>query len=163
MSGFSSTASVVNTDLNNMVRGFYRDNTTHALTGTTAETDFGSVSIPGDTIGATGLIHLIVGGTSSGAGGTKSIKLYIGGFLEASVSIASGTQSWYLDCWIHNTAANAQRLLIFQGYTSNCTVGVGNSALDTSATQTLKVTGTLASAGDTLSELSFNVFVCQIT
>jgi hypothetical protein len=164
---FSNTDSVVASDLNNMVRGLYRDNTTHTVTATTAETDMGSLSITGGTIGATGGIHVIAGGFLTAPGsGSKAMKLYLGSQLIATVSrSASNLQDWVIEAWCFNTAANAQRWTVYFSTTDAETVSMDYtlSTIDTASSQTLKLTGTLSNGGDSITQAFFDVFQVQVT
>lgn len=162
---FLSTQSITATDMNNVLRGLYRDNTTRSSSGT-GEDDLGSLSIGANTIGATGLIHVIAAGTITGAAGNKTLKLYFGGTAIITSATAAGTSDWLLEAWIHNTATNAQRIYVqwsdHQSAT-NFNKDYTTLAIDTTASATLKVTGECANGADTITETLFDVFICQIT
>lgn len=165
--GFTDTQSVVAADLNNMVRGLNRDNTTYTVTGTTAETNLAPLSITGGTVGATGALHIVAAGTITNVGsGAKDIRLVLGSTTIATVSrTAANAQDWVIDAWMFNTSASAQRWRILHS-TADATTLTGDyttSAIDTSSTVTLKVTGELADATDTITQNVFDVFVVQVT
>src|SRR6266852_3633912 len=110
---FSTTGSVVSTDLDNMLRGLFRDNSDSVLTGTVVETTLKSVSIAANTIGATGGFHVLITGTISGTAGIKTFKLKFGATTLATIADSGGTTSdWYFDAWCFNTASGAQRWFI---------------------------------------------------
>lgn len=164
---FANTNSIVASDLNNMLRGLYRDNTDHAVTGTTGETDLASLSIAGGTITATGAIYVIAAGTvTNSAGAAKTVKLYLGATALATVSrTGANAQDWVIEAWGLNTASNAQRWVV--KFTTADAVTVSHdyttSAIDTASAQTLKVTGTLVNSADTITQSAFDVFVVQVT
>lgn len=163
---FSTTASVISTDLDNMVRGLYRDNSDTVLTNTLVETTLKSMSIGGGTIGATGAIHLRICGTLAGTAGTKTMRLSFGGVLLATVTQAAGTTTdWFFDAWCFNTATGAQRWFIYRNTNDalTTTFDYATSSVDTTGSQTLKVTGQLGNVLDTTTGTMMDVFVVQIT
>mgnify|MGYP001566356235 CR=1 FL=1 len=164
---YSNTQSVVAADLNNMVRGLNRDNSTYTVTGTTAETDMAPLSITGGTIGGTGGIHVIATGTITNVGsGAKDIRLYLGATAVATVSrTAANAQDWQIDAWCFNTSSSAQRWKVVYSSADALTLSCDyiTSAIDTASTQTLKVTGDLADATDTITQTMFDVFQVQIS
>lgn len=164
---YTNTQSVVAADLNNMVRGLYRDNTSHAVTGTTNETTMATLSVTGGTITATGALHVIASGTVTNVGGTaKTIKLYLGVTAVATVSrTGANAQDWLIDAWCFNTAAATQRWVVCYS-TADATTVTGDyttSAIDTASAATLKCTATLVGATETVTQMAFDVFVVQIT
>lgn len=163
---FSNNYSVIAADMNNMLRGLYRDNTDRSITGSLTETDLGSVSILGGTITATGGLHVISAGTITGVAGTKRMRLYLGATALIDTTALAGTSDWYLEAWIYNTASNAQRCSVIwstNASTTNYNKDYITAAIDTASNQTLKVTGTLGNVGDTIAETMFDVMVIQIT
>jgi len=164
---YANTNSVVAADLNNMVRGLYRDNTSHAVTGTTDETTMGTVSITAGTITATGALHIIAAGTGANVGGTaKTIKLYLGATAVATVSrTGANAQDWMIDAWCFNTTAAAQRWVIYHSTADAVTLTADytTSAIDTASAAILKCTATLTGATETVTQTAFDVFVVQVT
>ena len=150
-----------------MVRGLNRDNSTYTVTGTTAETDMAPLSITGGTIGGTGGIHVIATGTITNVGsGAKDIRLYLGATAVATVSrTAANAQDWQIDAWCFNTSSSAQRWKVVYSSADALTLSCDyiTSAIDTASTQTLKVTGDLADATDTITQTMFDVFQVQIS
>lgn len=165
---FSSTASLINTDMDNTLRGVYRDNADHAVTGTTSETDLASTTITGGTIGATGCLHVYAAGTITNAvNNTKTVRLYLGSTAIATVSrTAANAQDWLMYAVISNTAAATQRIGVLFSTADAVTVSFDyiTAAIDTASNQTLEVTGQLTAAGDnTITQTKFEVFVSQIS
>ena len=163
---FTNTQSIVAADLNNMWRGLYRDNTDHAHTGNTNETDLASVSITGGTITATGGLHVLAAGTTTTAGGTKRVRLYFGATAIGDTTAVTGTGDWFFEAWIYNTAANAQRCLVLwstHNSATNFNQDYITAAIDTASAVTLKCTGLLAAGGDTVTQTMFDVSIIQIT
>ena len=162
---FSSTASLINTDMDNMLRGINRDNADHALTNTVTETTLASVAIGAGTVGATGALHVIACGTLAGVNNTKTMRLKFGGTTIATITQAAGTTSdWYFDAWMYNTASNAQRWFVQRNGNDVLTDSFDytTSAIDTASVQTLLLTGQLANVGDTITQTMWDVFVIQI-
>lgn len=163
---FSSTDSLTSTNMNNMLRGLYRDNSDYSVTGTTNETDLASTTITGGTIGATGCLHVLAAGTITGSAGNKRIRLYLGSTALVDSTSIAGTADWSVDVWIFNTASNAQRVIVVfhsLGTTTTTAHDYITAAVDTSTSQTMKITGTLTSGSDTITQTMFDVFVVQIT
>lgn len=164
---FANTNSLTATDANNMLRGLTRDNSDHAVTGTTSETDMASLSITGGTVGATGCLHIVAAGTITNvASAAKTVKLVLGSTTIATVSrTAANAQDWTIDAWMFNTASNAQRWRVIYSTADATTVTMDyiTSSVDTSSNQTLKLTGTLVSASDTITQTAYDVFVAQVT
>ena|SRR6266852_5566853 len=169
---FSTTGSVISTDLDNMLRGLFRDNSDTALTGTIVETNLKSVSISANTIGPTGGLFIKAIGSAIGAGGSKTVKLWIGATVLTTLTVPSGNQCWFIKAWIYNTATGAQRVYVEAG-SIPAVVGVAGvpvlsyeyetAAEDTTQNKTLKTTVALASAGDTLTHAMWAGYVAQIT
>jgi hypothetical protein len=163
---FSTTGSVISTDLDNMVRGLYRDNSDTALTGTLTETTMKSVAIGANIIGATGAIHVIIGGTITGNAGSKTLRVKFGGVLVDNILGNAGTtQDWQFDIWIFNNNNTTQRIMGKRrdDTTPNLIAsGAGTINVDTTQTQTLALTGQLGNVGDTITVRIFDVFVVQI-
>lgn len=168
---FPPTGSVISTDLDNMLRGLNRDNSDHAVSGPVTETTLASFSVSANTIGPTGGLFILAVGTAIGAGGTKTIKLYLGSSILIATTVPTGNQCWFIKAWIYNTATNAQRIYVESG-TIPAAAGTAatpvlnyeysTAAIDTTQNQTAKVTTTNANAGDTLTQSIWDVFVVQI-
>jgi hypothetical protein len=162
---FSTTASVISTDLDNMMRGLYRDNSDTGLTGTTGETTLKSVNIAGNTIGATGSLWIIACGTIAGAAGTKTIRVYLGATLVATITRgAAFTNTWGFQIFLSNVSVSAQRHFDIFSLPDSDAFGasISSTAVDTSQNQVLKVTGQLGNSGDTINQNMLDVFVVQM-
>lgn len=167
MAQFSSTGSVANTDLNNMARGYYRDNADHAVTGTTAETTLGSFTLTANDLGATGLLEVWASGTiTNSASAQKLVKLYFGATAIATVTrTAANAQDWFIYARISNTATGAQRVSVWYSTTDATTVtfDATTAAIDTTANVTVAVKGTLTDGADTATETKIEALNAQIT
>ena len=168
---FNPTGSVISTDLDNMLRGLYRDNSDRVITGVITEQPMAGFNISPNVIGPTGALYVVAAGTSSGAGGTKTVALWFGSVQLAALVVPSGLQSWLIKAWIYNTALNAQRVLVecasIPGAPGTLAAPVLTyayfaTAVDTSQNQTLGTRTTNANAGDTCTNTIFDVFVVQI-
>lgn len=162
---YTNTQSITATDMNNLLRGLYRDNTTRSTSGT-GEDDLGSLTIGANTIGATGSIEVLVCGTVTGAAGNKTIKLYFGGTAIITTATAAGTSDWMLRARISNTATGAQRIFVewsdHQSAT-NFNKDYTTLAIDTTASAILKVAAECANGADVVSQTMMEVQVQQIT
>ena len=167
MAQFSSTGSVANTDMNNMLRGYYRDNANHAVTGTTNETDLASTTLTANDLGATGMLEVFASGTITNSGsGAKTIKLYFGATAIATVSrTAANAQDWFICARISNTATGAQRIEVWYSTADATTVTFDytTAAIDTTSNVTVEVTGTLVSGSDTITQTKMEILNVQIT
>lgn len=164
---FATTQSVISTDMDNILRGLYRDNSDSAKTGPAAGFALKSLTIAGNTIGPTGAIHIVAAGTLTGISQPKSISISFGGTSLVTIAYAApDTGKWFFDIWGWNTATNSQRWLI-----SRC-VGTGGSVvgqesrntsvIDTTASQVLSVKYDNAGGTDTATQTMFDVSIVQI-
>jgi len=163
---FANTDSITSTDMNNLLRGLIRDNTSNAHTGSTAETALASTSITGGTMGATGGILIFACGIISGTAGTKTIDLQFGSSTIETITHAAGTTSdWCFLALGVNTATNAQRWFMIRTVNDLITTSFNTdtTSIDTTANVTVRVTVTLGNAGDTVTQLMWDVFQVQIT
>lgn len=164
---FAAGDSYTSTDANNTLRGVYRDNSDHAVTGTTSETNMGATTVSGGTMGATGALHIIAAGTIAGAADTKRIRLYLDATtLICDTTAVTGTSDWWMDVWVFNTTASAQRIVATfstPNSATNFNKDYTTSAVNTASSHNLHLTGTLANAADTITQTVFDVFVVQIT
>ena len=163
---FANTDSIVANDVNNMLRGLFKDNSDNAVTGTTDLTNLAQTAIAGGTIGATGSLHIIAAGTTTGTTDTKTIALKFGTVTISTIAIAGGAASdWLIDAWIYNTATGAQRIVLraFEGASTLETIDVLASSEDTTASVTAKVTGQLGGTTDTITQTIFNIDIVQRT
>ena len=164
---FTNTQSIIASDVNNCLRGLHRDNTTYTVTGTVTETDMASLSITGATIGATGALHIIAAGTITNVGsGGKTVRLYLGSTeIDSVVRTGANAQDWILTAWLFNTSSSAQRWFTMHSASDSTAVRTdyATSAIDTASTVTLKLTGDLADATDTVTQTIFNVFLVQVS
>lgn len=163
---FSTTGSVISTDLDNMLRGLFRDNSDSTVINTTNETTLKSPTISANTIGATGGFRFVIAGSLTGTAGTKTIRLKFGSTTLATITQAAGTTSdWFFDGWCFNTATGAQRWFIQRNGNDllTSTFDYTTSSEDTTANKTLAVTGQLGNSADSITQSLMAIFVVQIT
>lgn len=165
---FSTTGSVISTDLDNMLRGLFRDNSDHAVTGTVAETTMASFTVPANTIGPTGALHIMFSGSLTGAAGIKTIKAYFGATSFTNLVCLAADIYWTGDVWIYNTSTTTQRMAYrissapAGGIVSTHVIASFPLTEDTTVNKLIKVTTTNASVADTATQQTFDVFVVQI-
>jgi hypothetical protein len=157
----SSAASVTS----NVLRGIDIDKSDNAHTGDTNETDLATFALAANTMGATGALHVIAVGTTTGTTDTKTVKLDWGSVTVQTISIASGASSmWGFDTWIYNTATNAQRIFsrAYEGITTLEAVKYQTTTQDTTASVTIKCTATLGGTTDTITQTLLNTSLIHI-
>lgn len=162
---FSPNASLISTDMDNTLRGFYRDNSDSVLTGTVAQTNLKLIAIGSGVMGPTGAIHVIAAGTLTGTAGTKTLRINFGSTTVATIVQAAGTTSdWYFDAWCFNVATNLQRWFIQRNGNDllSSTFDYTTSAEDTSSSRNVAITGQLGNAGDTITGTMMDVFIVQV-
>lgn len=129
-----------------------KQHTASSVTGTTAETTLYSLVIPGGTIKANGALRILPVFSFTGSTNLKTFKIKLGGteFLLISTSTAANIgHSSFLT--IRNR--NSQSVQIAGNPTGGFglqTAAFPSGTVDTSVDQTLAITGTLASAGETI-------------
>ena len=149
-------------ELRNYITGLNSDNSDNSHTGDTNETALASYAMPANTMGATGSLHIIAAGTTTGANDTKTMRLDFGATTLATVALASGASTdWAFDAWISNTATGAQRVIVrfFEGTATLEGVDYITAAIDTTASVTIRVSGQLGGASDTITQTMFSVFL----
>lgn len=162
---FSANASIISTDMDNMLRGLYRDNSDTAVTGTLVETTLKSVSIAANSIGPTGGLHIVVVGSIAGAAGTKTMRIKYAGSTLGTIPWAAGvTGFWFFETWLYNTSNTAQRIFNRNSDATGTTILVGYStaAVDTTQNQLITITGQLGNVADTITATMFDIYVAQI-
>lgn len=162
---FSANASIISTDLDNMLRGLYRDNSDTALTGTLVETTLKSVSIAANAIGPTGALHIIVAGTVTGVAGAKTMRIKYAGTTLGTILYGAGvTNMWMFETLLFNTSNTTQRILNRQVDNTGVSVIAGYStpSVDTTQNQLITITGQLGNVADTITATLFDIFVVQI-
>lgn len=124
--------------------------TTSAATGAnTDETDLWSDTIPANTLATNGQAIRVRAWVNTAANANlKTVKLYFGGVVVAgNVARATNNGTYYVEMLVLRTGASAQ---VGMGFWSDATACVANApaslASDTTATITVKVTGTNGSA-----------------
>ena len=163
---FANTDSYIANDANNNLRGLNKDNSDNAHTGDTNETDLASFAMAGGTMGATGALHILAGGTTTGTTDTKTARFKFGSVTLSTVSISGGNANdWFFDIWVFNTATGAQRIIVrdYEGTSTLETIDYRAESVDTTASVTIKVTGQMGGATDTITETFFDVFIVQVT
>lgn len=138
-------------------------------TGNTNENTVKTLTIPAAAIGANGCLMILIACVGTGAGGTKTVRLKLGGTQLFSEPIA--TNAYTILVQLFNRNAQDSQYLCFVGLLSSDETGTrtGNNevnmhntfAIDTSAEQSLIITAQNASAGDTISIRGFYVQIVR--
>jgi len=129
-----------------------RGNVAIPLTGTTAETDYVLVTVPGGAMGPNGAIRIT---TLASAGASnanaKNIRYRFGGNAFQNFSLASTLSNEGMRTVANRNSQTAQVAAV-SGPTTFGNVGAAPAvlAIDTSAPFDIRITGLLANAGDTL-------------
>jgi hypothetical protein len=151
------TTTISGPDSNVGIRPSYKPTWTSssigAVTGTTSETDIRSLTIPGNSLGANGGMHILAVGSVTGTAGTKTIRLKFGSATVSAVSEAAGaTANWRIEVWIFNSAsASSQKgnVLSHEGTAIEEQNRFGAS-VDTTVDFFVKLTGQLADGTDSI-------------
>ena len=163
---FTTSDSYTADNANNNLRGLNKDNSDNAHTGDTDETNLATFAMTGGTMGTTGSLHIIAAGTTTGTTDTKTAKFVFGSLTVATIAIASGaTTDWMFDVWIYNTATNAQRI-VSRSYEGTATLegfDYQTHTQDTTASVTIKCTGTMGGTTDTITQTLFDTDIVQRT
>ena len=144
---------------NSVVRKPYelaRSSASVSHTGDTSETALATISVPGYTMGETGMLRVTPFWSGNNGAGTKTIRVRfssIAGTAYHSQALGATIQSALATTYILNTTSSAQ----IGGLAAASTTGVGTStaaaptgANDTAADLTLVLSGQLADAADTV-------------
>lgn len=127
----------------------YTDMAAHNVTGTVAETDCGSVSLPAGVLGASGSLRVWIRGTKTGSAGNLTTRVYLGATQVGGYTTSAGAAVYPVIGIVYNTAANAQQAIWFwQDTASGAILRDGTAAEDTSAAKTFKYTIQLGNAAD---------------
>ena len=161
---FSTTQLIASTDMDNMLRGLTHDNSNGSVTGTLAETDLKSFTIPANTIGPNGGLHVVACGTITGVASNKSIRFKFGGSTVLGLFEGAVNSDWFIDAWCFNAGAGAQRWFVSSNTVNllTSTFDYQTTAVDTTSPVILKITGQVNNVADAITETMFNVFVVQV-
>lgn len=141
----------------------------------TGETTLQQYSIPKNTIGrmtyissgvfkpaygyGNGGIHIKAAGTKTGAAGNKTIKLYFGSTVVATIGPANNTNNWEIEAEVlNNSAAGAQTILVKIYDGSTLTVSRVTATESIAADILVKATGQCVDGGDSITH---NYFIFQ--
>jgi len=122
-------------------------------TGDLVETTLKSYTIPGGTLGISGVVRIKATGVSRSNNGAKTYKLKFGGTIIATLSVAADVAdlNWTLFAACHNLGAvDSQGWSAFWAYESVIDLNktATASALNTANDQVLEITGQLANVAD---------------
>ena len=102
-------------------------------------------------------LHIRAEGTKTGAGGNKTVKLYWGTQVIATIGPANNTNPWVIDAWVQMTDATAQNInaitIDASTVAATRTAGTQNLANDCK----VYVTGLAAAGGDIISCHSLSI------
>ena len=137
---------------------------TTPVTGTTAETDIISQTVKGGEMTRAGIIRFAISGGATGTNGTKQARFYVGSNSFLFYSRAAGeTDDFFIEGYIYmNTNYSAIRRVVFGGRQSG-TLALDAAAVtaNTQSDWTIKVTGTLGDAADSVFIDSFLLERCD--
>lgn len=136
----------------NRWRVLAKGNVAIPLTGTTSETDYVLVTVPGGAMGPNGQIRITTL-TSAGANNAnaKNVRYRFGGSAFQNFSLASTLSNEGQRTISNRNSVSSQVAASASGSTfGNSGAAVATAAIDTSASFDIRLTGLLANAGDTL-------------
>jgi hypothetical protein len=135
-----------------------------AIPSQTTEYAFATLNVPAYTLGANGLIRIKGRVLCTNNANAKTLRVRFGGISGTVVFSAAMASASYVSfsCEIGNTNTNAQCTV--GDYTKDATPVAANattSALDTTSSQSVVISGQKATAGDTLILLNYCVDIVQ--
>lgn len=124
-----------------------------ALTGTTAETEIGTYTLPAGMLGATGMLRVTAFYSMVGTAGTKAPRIKFGGNNFIANSNASNVLSQNLIGLVINKTAGTQIATALGSNTGLGAIPAGSAlsfTVDTTAPVVIQFTGQLGSAADSM-------------
>lgn len=131
-------------------------------TGDTTETTLATITVPAGAMGANGHIEIRPRFSYSGSGGNRTARIKFGGTATATTTVASTITSLRMEAEIENrNATNSQYYSGIAVSNSNIAGGqvTGTTALDTTASVDITITGQLVSGADTMTLESYQVIL----
>lgn len=132
-----------------------------SVTGTTVETTLATITIPAGAIGPNGFVEIIPLYTYTSSTNTKTLRIRLGGSEVWSSVVASAALFANRPSSIINNAGNASSQITLNSPTGFGTAGalaqVVRTTINTAAATTLTITGTLATASETITLESYLV------
>lgn len=132
--------------------------TASSVTGTLAETDLRTITVPANTFNPGQRFRLRARGTVAGTNGTKLIRIYVGNANTlVSNQTAGDTQEWFVDAILEVVGASSIKASATGNEVggSQVVVMLSSTTALTSAL-TFKITGTLGNTADTITCSSFH-------
>ena len=108
-------------------------NTTVTVGAVTTETDLKSLLIERGTIGSKGGFRVMAAGTCGGGTSAKTIRLYFGGVLIASIAMEINDRTWRFDAEFWNADSTQEQKVVVKTWenTGMETMAVTTSSVDT--------------------------------
>lgn len=133
-------------------------------TGDTTETTLASITIPANSMGANGRLIITARLSKTGTAGTYTPKIKFGGAVYSSVAIAATNIDYGVMIEIANRGSTNSQVGAPSNFAGGLMAGSGataptTSAIDTTADVALLITGTLASAADTVTLEDYQVLL----
>ncbi len=136
--------------------GFLRNNVSTVGTG---EDDLHSVQVPVWSMGLQAQWEIVAVGTKAGAANNKTIKLYFGATVIATIGPLNDTADWGIRAIVTGDTDTAQRIWV-ETYNNNALLLADylTAAIDTSAAAwTIKTTGECVDGADSITERLFTI------
>jgi hypothetical protein len=134
--------------------------TTIAGATSTAETDLKTLTLAGSTLNMRSGVRITAWGTRSGTAGNKTIKVYFGGVVYASEVDTNATQ-WHTVLEVFNANSLASQRYYGTVTRSGAPGAVysagGSSSVNTANDVVIKITGTVAVSGDSITQTALTV------
>lgn len=129
---------------------FAYQHTASSVTGTVDETALATFTVPGGSIGPNGVLEIVSLFTVTNSTNAKTLRIKFGGTTLQTISIsASGTIACQVVTLIRNrNSASSQVYWPSISYSSSGTAAVLTAAIDTTADQSVVITGQLANTGE---------------
>jgi hypothetical protein len=130
------------------------------LTGSTAETALATVTVPANVMGLDGSLVVSTLWSNNNSGNAKTVRIRyttIGGTIYGQMANTTTLSMRHIDNRISNRNATNSQVGYFAGNTFSTATAPITSAVDTTASTTLVISGQLANAGDNMALEQYKV------
>lgn len=129
------------------------------LTGSTSETTLATITVPAGAMGANGRIEIATDWSYTSSANNKTIKIKLGATQLYSLSQTTSTGMGTRTSVANRNSASSQRCLTLGHNGSAINVGFATSAIDTSASTDITITGQLVVGTETVTLESYQVLL----
>lgn len=130
-------------------------------TGDLTETTLATITLPAGAMGANGKVEIQARWSFSGTAGTKTPKIKFGGTAIIASNVGATITAYRHNSEVANRNATNSQYTFVDGMNSSAAslMTTGTLAIDTTASVSITITGTLANAADTITLESYQVLL----